>query len=94
MTFQRNIIKSCCGSSNLILTTDKPIRKSQVRVFRDNGFFIPENFFQSGILYVQKGTLIATASFGSTRINVRCSGADCESMMKSFEILLEQAISL
>jgi hypothetical protein len=93
MSLKRNVVKSCCGSSNIIITIDKPIRKSQMHVFREAEFFVPENFFQAGIFYIQNKQLIATASFGSNRINLRCTGSDCEAQISFFEILLEKAIN-
>jgi hypothetical protein len=94
MPLKRHVVKSCCGSSNIIIETEKPIRKPQSKVFREAGYFLPENFFQAGIFYVQLKQLIATASYGTNKINIRCSGADCESQLAEFESLLERAISL
>lgn len=90
----RHTVRSCCGSSNIIVEVDKPIRKSQMQVFREAKFFVPENFFQAGIFYVQSKQLIATASFGSNRISLRCSGPECEALITAFEFLLEKAVSL
>ncbi len=87
---RRNTVKSCCGSSVHIFATDKPIRKNQVSMFRDAGYSIPEHFLNAGIFYVQSGRLIASASFGSTQISVRCSG-DCEPLLTTFGDLLERA---
>lgn len=95
MILVKQEVKSCCGSGkSLIIETDKPIKKHQIKVFRDGSFFVPENFFQAGLFYVQKGRLIATTTFGSTRFNIKNSGPNAESELAEFEMLLEQAIKL
>ena len=94
MSIKRNIVKACCGNSQIIIETDKPIRKSQVNIFRESGYFIPDSFYQAGIFYIQSKQLIVSASFGSTRFNLRCSGSDCEAQISSFETLLQKAILL
>lgn len=90
----RHIVKSCCQNVSQIFQTDKPIIKSQMQVFRDAGFLVPENFFNAGVFYVQSTGLIATSSFGTTQIHVRCNGSNCEDLLNNFERLLEQAINL
>lgn len=89
----RHTIQSCCGGSNLVFETDKPIRKYQVKTFRDAGYLVPDNWYQAGIFYVQNKKLIATASYGANKINVRCNGQDCPDSLNSFSALLEQAIN-
>lgn len=90
----RHIVKSCCGSRSFIFETDKPIRKSQTQPFRDAGYLVPDNFFNVGLFYVQKNYLIATSSFGATRISVRCNGENCSDLLDAFSLLLEQAINI
>lgn len=95
MILVKQEIKSCCGSGkSLLLETDKPIKKYQIKVFRDKNYFIPENFYQSGLFYVQKGRLIATTTFGSTRFNIKNNGPNADVELTEFESLLEQAINL
>lgn len=89
----RHNVKSCCGSSGFIFETDKPIRKSQIQSFKDNGYLVPENFLNAGLFYVQKEFLIATASFGANKISVRCNGERCSELMDDFQILLDKAIN-
>lgn len=90
----RHIVKSCCGSSGLVFETDKPIRKSQIHLFKEAGYLVPENFLNAGLFYVQKEFLIATASFGSTKISVRCNGEKCSQLLDEFGICLERAINV
>lgn len=89
----RHAVKSCCGASSLIFETDKPIRKSQVQVFKDSGYLVPESYLNLGIFYVQKQTLIATASFGANKITVRCKGKGCAEQLDELALLMEQAIN-
>lgn len=90
----RHVIKSCCGSRVISFETDKPIRKFQLQPFRDQGYLIPEHFTNAGQFYVQKGWLIATATFGATRISVRCNGENCPELMDAFSSTLEEAINI
>lgn len=75
-----------------LFVMDKPIRKSQIQVFKDAGYLMPDHFFKSGIFYIQKQGLIANSSYGVCKINVRCSG-ECEEKLKELEIVLEKAIN-
>lgn len=90
----RHIVKSCCGSRSFIFETPKPIRKFQTKPFRDAGYLVPDNFFNVGIFYVQKNQLIATSSFGTTKISIRCNGDNCSQLLDDFSLLLEQAINI
>lgn len=90
----RHIVKSCCGARSLIFETDKPVRKSQVQVFKNAGYIVPDNFYNAGLFYIQRGNLVASASFGATKIAVRCNGENCADLLDDFSILLEQAINL
>lgn len=92
MAIKTHIVKACCGSSTTILETDKPLRKYQVDVFKEAGYVIPDNFFNSGVFYAQKNGLVATCSFGSNKINLRLSG-NGKDLVDEFCKLLEAAIS-
>ncbi len=89
----RHSTKSCCGKNALIFETDKPVRKSQVSFFKDKGYFVPDNFLNAGIFYVKKGLLIATGSFGSTRLDVKSSGENSSILVDEFAADLEEAIN-
>lgn len=92
MAVKTHVVKACCGNSSTILETDKPLRKYQVDVFKEAGYVIPDNFFNSGVFYAQKNGLIATASFGSNKINLRVTGKG-QSLVSEFIQLLEAAIN-
>lgn len=90
----RHTVKSCCGSRTFIFETDKAVRKNQMQLFKDAGYLVPDNFYNAGLFYVQKGFLIATASFGATKLSVRCNGENCSDLLDAFSALLEQAINI
>ena len=73
--------------------TDKAIRKSQARIFKDAGYLVPDNFFNVGVFYVHKDGLYATGTYGSTNIQIRCNGTTCKNKVDAFVALLEQAIN-
>jgi len=89
----RHLVKSCCGSNGLVFEMDKPIRKFQIKIFKEAGYLVPENFLAAGLFYVQKEFLIATASFGANKISVRCNGDKCPSYLDDFQACLEKAIN-
>ena len=89
----RTITKSCCNSVQYLYETNKPITKAHVSSFIAAGFLAPSHYLESGIFYVQKGKLIATSSFGVTKITVRCSGQDCSERLDEFEKLLDTAVN-
>lgn len=93
MSITRTTTKTCCGNSSYIFTSAKPLRKSQVQVFRDAGYFVPDDWFQRGLFWVKKGNLIVTASYGSGTFQVRCYGDDCPALLDSFAESLEQAVN-
>lgn len=87
-------VKACCGSTNTILESDKPIRKSHVKAFKEAKYFIPDNFFQAGIFYAQFGNLIVTSSYGSNRFSIRCTGGTkCDEQISAFEAVLEKVLN-
>lgn len=89
MTVSLITTKSCCGSQSLIAECSKAIRKNKIHLFRDAGYFIPDNFFDVGIFYVTKDKLTATAAYGSTKISLRCGG-NCDAAIAEFLSLLNQ----
>lgn len=92
MAVKTYLVKSCCGSSTTILETDKPLKKYQVDVFKEAGYIIPDNFFNSGVFYAQKGGLVATGSFGANKFNLRIAGSG-KDLIEEFSKLLEAAVS-
>ena len=89
---KKQTFKACCGSKVVLLNLDKPVRKSQLYLFKEAGYLCPTNFENAGVFYVQQKTLIATGSMGGTKLNLRCSGPDCDKQISMFEELLEKAI--
>lgn len=83
-------VSSCCGSKSRILDLDKAIKKNHLAFFADKGYLIPEHYTKSGIFFVQKKFFTATASFGSTKIRLGCSGKDCEEKVNEFKEFLKQ----
>lgn len=88
---KRNKYKACCGNQVYLITLDKPIRKSQIEIFKTAGFSVPDNFFNSGIFYVKKGDLIGTCAYGTTQINLRAGNTVTEKDVDAFQELLEKA---
>jgi hypothetical protein len=90
---KRHHVKSCCGSKGYIFETDKPIKKCHLGAFKAAGYLSPPHYNKVGVFYAEHKGLVATASFGSTRIQVRCSSGRCRQLLDSFANLLEQTVS-
>lgn len=88
MIVKKHKVKSCCGHITFVFETDKPIKKPHLKTFREKGYIAPENFSNSGVFYVSSGGLVATTSFGATKINVKCHGAHCTQKLNEFEDIL------
>ncbi|HDY68555.1 hypothetical protein LCGC14_0880690 [marine sediment metagenome] len=93
MAINRRLVRSCCGRKNFFFETEKPIRKFQLPILERAGYTAPKNFYVAGIFYVRGHDVIATSSYGTTRISVHCHGADCENKLNEFEKVLEEAIN-
>jgi hypothetical protein len=87
---ERRVTKGCCGKTAVLITVSKPVRKEHIPLFTEAGFIVPENYVRAGLLYVKKGGLIATCTFGICNINVRCPGHSCEDLIKQFEDILRK----
>jgi len=90
---KKYMVKSCCGKSAYVFQTDLPVKKSHLSVFTGAGYTAPESYSQHGLFYIRGKGLTASTSFGTTRVSVRCGGADCAKIMDEFAELLEKAIS-
>lgn len=82
-------VQSCCGSESYIYTIDHPILKKHTELFKNKGFSILEHYEKVGILQAVKQGLIITASYGHKKINVRCSGKNCNSLLNIFNSILD-----
>lgn len=80
--------QSCCGASSFIFNVSTPIKRSHLHFFIDEGYTAPKNFSEAGIFYITNGSITATSSFGSTKINVRCNGEECQDLVNKFEQIL------
>lgn len=85
---QRRVTKTCCSRKAIVVTSEKPVRRNHIQMFRQAGFNVPENYVKSGLLYAKKGGFVATATFGICNANIRCSGGDCEDIIRLFEGIL------
>ena len=88
MPVSKHSVKSCCRSKSYIFEIDKAINKSHLDLFKAAGYVAPPNFAAAGVFYVRGHGLVATTSFGSRKINVKCSGNECPQVLSSFEQIL------
>lgn len=93
MTVKRHKVKSCCRTHSFTFETNKPIKKNHISIFQNAGYVAPPNFITAGIFYVRGNGIIAQSSFGSTKINVRCSGSNCATILNQFENILDKAVN-
>lgn len=78
---------------------DKTITKDTLKVFEDDNTNIPEgaekwiippHYVTSGIFYVRRNGLVATTSFGTTKITVKCGLTNRDQKLDEFQKLLEK----
>ena len=86
----KHAIKTRCGGGrSFIFQTQTPVRKNHIEAFEKAGFVTLPHYVKSGLFYIQRGGLVATASFGSTKIQVRCSNSSADIIAK-FEQILDE----
>lgn len=91
MVIKRHLVKSCCGSRSYIFEAESAINKSHLAEFQKQGYRVPPNYEKNGMFYVElHRSLIATASFGATKVSVRCNASNCSQLMDSFANTLDQ----
>jgi hypothetical protein len=87
-----NYVQSCCGKKAAVATIPSAIKKSGAQIFRDAGWFVPENYFKIGIFYAQKDNFVVNAAYGAVQLHVKCAGDNCQELTKKFEELISKAI--
>lgn len=86
---QRQVKQSCCGKSSVILLVTKPARMHHVSLFKSRGFQVPDNYLKAGLLYAKKDGIIITCTFGICTVNLRCTGANCDSLVNEAEAVFK-----
>jgi hypothetical protein len=86
---KKHEVKSCC-SKNFIWELESPIQKHHLNVFKDAGYIVPVHMLRAGMFFVEWKGLIASAPFGSSRIQIKCTMRDCNKLLSSLENLLNQ----
>jgi hypothetical protein len=87
---KRHVVKSCCGSKAFIFETESAVNKGHLAAFTSAGYSVPEHYTRSGVFYVQFKGLIATGAFGSTKLQVKCSSANCGQLLDAFAATLDE----
>jgi hypothetical protein len=83
------IIKSCCGSSAIIVNAEKPIRKEHIDFFKSKGFNVNNMYATNGLFLATKRELTISCAFGLTKINVRCK-TECTSDINDLVSILTE----
>lgn len=89
---RRHLIKTCgtCGGSKaVIFETETAVKKSHLPELLKAGYSSPRHYIKAGLFYIVKPGLVAEASFGATRINVKASGKYAEQHLNDFEKILD-----
>lgn len=104
MAIKRTISKSCCGGSNgtVMFYLDKTLTKNVLIAFEnanlnipdgEERWIIPPHYEKSGIFYVRKNGLVATTSFGTTRITIKVGAHERDKKLDEFEKILELGLN-
>jgi len=89
---KKQVLKVCCGGKSVIFHTQTAVKKPHIQAFEKAGYATLPHFYKAGLFYVQKGGLNATSSFGSTKVQVRCSDKYNQAL-DDFEQLLDKLTS-
>ena len=85
MVIKRHMVKSCCGNRSYIFESETPVTKAHLEDFKKQGYSVPPHYEKTGLFHIElHRTLVATASFGATKVSVRCTAANCSQLMDSF----------
>ena len=87
---KRHQVRTCCGTKGYVFEVDKPVKREHMPAFQKAGYAVPPQYHKSGMFHVQIKGLVATAPFGTTKVQVRCSSGICRQLFDSFANLLEQ----
>jgi hypothetical protein len=83
---KRHLIKSCCGGKGYILELDNPVTKNALPTFKQAGYTSADNYTKVGVFFVTKNGITASGPFGTTKIQVRCTGAaNCSQLLDNLE---------
>lgn len=86
----KHVVKSCCGGKSFVFQTQKPVTKEILDKFLNQNYTTSNIYTNNGIFRVEKQGLIATASFGTTKVNVNCTSKGCDSLLSEFQNLLDE----
>jgi hypothetical protein len=90
MKTEKFVIAACCGRSQTVFKTSRPIAVSDIAELVKFGFTESANFSKAGILYVSSEELIVSGPIGSDRLQVSCKSKECSSSIDDLEKLLTQ----
>jgi len=83
---KRHFVKSCCGSSSIILELDTQVSKSFLIAFRQHGYAVNEMYTKVGVFWIERGGLSASAPFGSSKLSVKChQSVNCSLLIDHLE---------
>ena len=86
--------RSCCGNrQNHIWELESPLTKQHLQAFNDAGYITPVHMTRAGMFFVESKGLIASAPFGTTRVQIKCTQRNCTQLLSSLENLLERLTS-
>ena len=88
MTIKRHEIPACCGKKQTILELPFALMREHIEAF-SAVFRVSERHSKFGILSMQDRNLLATAPFGTNRLNLKCKNADCKDSIESLERIIE-----
>jgi hypothetical protein len=92
MTIKKHEIPACCGKKQTILETPFALMREHIEAFK-TVFRVSEKHASYGILAIEDANLLATAPFGSNRLNLKCKTASCGESLESLERIIETLIT-
>lgn len=78
-------IKACCGKKQTIWKLNVPLRKEQLSVLQQAGFYYLRSFYDAGMMYIEDQGLTASGVFGLSELHIKCKNKKCEDSVKKLE---------
>jgi hypothetical protein len=79
-----------CGGTGAALKLSSPLSVNFLPFFRDAGFTEQPSFTKAGMFYVENQELIATGSFNTKILQLKCKYKDCSDSISIVEGLLSK----
>lgn len=88
MEVKKFSVSACCGKTAIAFKLNTILSKTLLNDLVSKGFVESKHFTAAGMMYVENQSIIASGTFGSDILNVKCKISNCSNFVDEFESLL------